>query len=283
MNLMIIGDTRIVNHGQNRNRLIHGLISHRRELEELHTCGTVIPVSFGAPPISHHGALSIVEGLTDPLHRSLRALHSQSEWQVTIRWKSLIAWRKVNHHKRSSLRHKALRIARLQKATADLLYTKIEAMGFECIRHATADPEVLLATSILAPDEDLPKLESALNSIDAKSNDELSIRLAGPLPAVSFCALNITAQEEVSIRKPTPSERLKGGNRRNAIMAAANPIEASRIATENSGYLIQFQDEGYFWLAEIGRGIRLERAPKNAEESHVTIYDSTQQGAESLE
>lgn len=177
-----------------RRALGAALVARQRMLEALHGHGCVLPAAPGATlrPAEAPATLAANRAL---LVGRLAALRGLSQHQLTVGWDPAAALRRFAVEPELAGRRTAAALAEGAAALRSRLgadfAARLVAPCADAVALPTDGPATLTNLVTLTDMAGLARLEAAMESVDATWPEGLSLRLTGPLPAISFCALTV--------------------------------------------------------------------------------------------
>ncbi|MEM0935457.1 MAG: GvpL/GvpF family gas vesicle protein [Pseudomonadota bacterium] len=158
-----------------RRRLTRQALERQLRLEALHRLGDILPAAPGSPPPPDIDAL--LRGNSETLLRGLNKLSGRAQYQVIVSWD---VERAAERFSFDAADLPALALQLNGAISAVLTDTAEDAISLP------RDVGHLANVVVLIPRMALPRLDVALERIDALWTEGLKVRLLGPGPGVSF-------------------------------------------------------------------------------------------------
>lgn len=178
----------------NTKQIVQALLARQKLYEHLLTEGDVLPVQQGSAmdPADAKRFLSA----NAPKLGTLADLHArQVQYQLTVQWDPAEALKRFRDEAELLGRADAKGIAEgaeaLRARFGQTFARTLDAAVKDRVALPLDGPETVLNDAILVDRDGMPTLDAALLEIDATWTEGLRLKLAGPLPPVSFCLLAV--------------------------------------------------------------------------------------------
>jgi len=157
-----------------RKAIIKRLSRAQKRLEAMLPLGPLLAVRGDTWLRDETDALGLLASHEDTIREAVTVFGPKVQFQITIRWADAA---QAGDALKTDL---AARFAALLSDAAE-----------DTLRLPVDDDETLLNMAVMIARPDEPKLDRAVEAIDAAMSGELTIRYLGPLPALSFAALTV--------------------------------------------------------------------------------------------
>ena len=179
------------------------LLDVQRLLEAAAEEGPLLAATPGAQAATPEEALGALGGDLRPFEASLRDYGRAREFQIFVSWDARASLRALSERARPELvaaqalgrEHFGAAIAQAMAGEraryVEAARAILQDVALDTLELPTRDEEQILNLVVMIDPADGPRLDAALERIDAELPGEPRIRCVGPLPALSFIAVEL--------------------------------------------------------------------------------------------
>lgn len=177
-----------------RAKALRDLVRHRATLERLAAAGTVLPAEHDIAPCAEEELAALVAANAGPIAAAIDALAGRQEYQIGVTWDPAATLGRLAAGQPGSLRHAAARAEDERRRLGALCAARLAEAGLDIAVLPAPEIADVFAAAVLTPAGAVAPaetLDACLEALDAETGGALHLRVAGPLPAVSFRAIRL--------------------------------------------------------------------------------------------